>query len=345
MSHKLLIVDDEAPNVRLLERVFREDYTCLTSSSGTEAMEILEQHEIAVLITDQRMPHMTGIELLKKSADCRPHMIRILLTGYTDVEAIVEAVNCHLVYMYVSKPWNNDDLKFRVGRAVEHYENNKTQHSLHAENARLTERVRELNSGFIETLVRILQTRNPYLYAHSLRVSRSARLLGHYLGLSEPVLAVLSTAGLLHDVAAVGESDDFVAYSRCLVPNARFNSNRDAEQAAKILRSNPELDEVADVVHYQNENFNGTGTPLGLIKDQIPLGARIVRVAREYDALTRPKDRTLALSHHEAMAQLESGSLIEFDPRVLGALTKLPIDQLTVVHESSRDSITIPSHA
>ena len=70
MTYKLLIVDDELPNLRLLERLFRRDYTCLTASSGAEAIKLLEQHDVAVVITDQRMPQMTGIELLK--ADCRP---------------------------------------------------------------------------------------------------------------------------------------------------------------------------------------------------------------------------------------------------------------------------------
>src|ERR1044072_1861369 len=149
MTYKLLIVDDEMPNIRLLERLFQHDYQCLTASSGEDAMSLLDQHEVAVIITDQRMPQMTGIELLKQSADRRPHMVRILLTGYTDLDALVEAVNCGLVYMYVSKPWTNDDLKVRVSRAVEHYENNKRQHSLAANNKGLESRLNEMKAGLL----------------------------------------------------------------------------------------------------------------------------------------------------------------------------------------------------
>ncbi len=104
MSYKILIVDDEMPNLRLLERLFRRDYYCLTASSGAEAIELLKQHDVAVVITDQRMPQMTGMELLKETSEMRPHMVRILLTGYTDVETLVEAINCGLIYMYVNKP-------------------------------------------------------------------------------------------------------------------------------------------------------------------------------------------------------------------------------------------------
>src|SRR4051812_33459659 len=94
MTHKILVVDDEAANLRLLERLFKRDYIVLTASSGSEALRTLQQQEIALLITDQRMSGMTGIELLQHAASIRPQMVRIILTGYTDVDALVEAINC-----------------------------------------------------------------------------------------------------------------------------------------------------------------------------------------------------------------------------------------------------------
>src|ERR671938_250642 len=111
MPFKILIVDDEPANLRLLERLFRRDYAVVAAPSGGEALRLLEQHDVALLITDQRMPGMTGIELLKRTAALRPHMVRIILTGYTDMEALVDAINCGQVYRYVAKPWNNEDLR------------------------------------------------------------------------------------------------------------------------------------------------------------------------------------------------------------------------------------------
>src|ERR1051326_3706922 len=177
MTDKVLIVDDEPANIRLLERLFRDDYLCLTASSGNEAMDLLDVHEVAVIISVQRMPQMTGLELLKRSADRRPHMVRILLTGYTDLDALVEAVNCGLVYMYVSKPLTNDDLKVRVSRAVEHYENNKRQHSLAANNKRLESRLNEMKVGLLRMAAVILQLQDPYLCLHAVRVSKYAELV------------------------------------------------------------------------------------------------------------------------------------------------------------------------
>lgn len=302
MTYKLLIVDDELPNIRLLERLFRHDYFCLTASTGEEAINLLDQHEVAVIITDQRMPQMTGIELLKKSAARRPHMVRILLTGYTDLEALVEAVNCGLVYMYVSKPWNNDDLKLRVGRAVEHYENNKRQHSLAATNDRLTARLKEMKLGFVRAMAGVVKLRDEYLYAHGARVSRYAGLLGERLGLNEDLLLDLMVATYLHDL------------------------DKQADRSAQVVSCITELKDAADIIRYHHENFDGSGRPLGLIGDQIPLTVRVARVAKEFDLLTKPRNPASALTLNDAMEQLRFGTGRQFDPQVVLTLSDVAVE-------------------
>jgi len=144
MPYKILIVDDEPANLRALERLFRQEYEVLTANSGTEALELLTQHDVALLITDQRMPGMTGIELLKKTMSLRPRMVRIILTGYTDVEALVEAINCGEVYRYITKPWSNEDLRVTIKRALEHYETNRKRHELQLANERLMSVLKEI---------------------------------------------------------------------------------------------------------------------------------------------------------------------------------------------------------
>lgn len=144
MSYKIMVVDDEPANLRLLERLFRGDYEIVTAGSGVEALRVLQQHDIALVITDQRMPDMTGIELLKRTASLRPHLVRIILTGYTDVETLVEAINSGLVYKYVTKPWSNEELRLTVSRALEHYESTKARHELEMNNKRLLARLEEI---------------------------------------------------------------------------------------------------------------------------------------------------------------------------------------------------------
>ena len=144
MSYKILIVDDEPANLRSLERLFREDHQVFTATSGKEALELVREHDFALLVTDQRMPVMTGIELLKETVAVRPRMVRIVLTGYTDVDALVEAINCGQVYRYVTKPWSNQELRLTVQRGLEHFETNKNSYQLEQANLRLLSRIQEI---------------------------------------------------------------------------------------------------------------------------------------------------------------------------------------------------------
>jgi len=114
----VLCVDDEQYVLNALNRLLRHDYHLLFANSGNEALTILQRHAVHVVISDQRMPGLTGVEMLKEAARMRPEAMRILLTGYADLQATMEAVNSGEVFRYITKPWNNDALKSTVVQAV-----------------------------------------------------------------------------------------------------------------------------------------------------------------------------------------------------------------------------------
>lgn len=116
---KLLFVDDEVRIVNLLKMMFRAGYEVFTATSGQEALDILKNHRIDVLVSDQRMPQMTGIELLQKSREISPGTMRILLTGYSDLAAIIGAVNEGEVYRFINKPWDQNEIKTAIAEAAE----------------------------------------------------------------------------------------------------------------------------------------------------------------------------------------------------------------------------------
>ena len=119
---KLLVVDDEPDNLDLLYRTFRRDFKVFKATSGTEALETLDQNgEMAIIISDQRMPKMNGTELLSRTVERFPDTIRMVLTGYTDVEDLVSAINSGKVFKYITKPWNPKKLKEVVAQASETY--------------------------------------------------------------------------------------------------------------------------------------------------------------------------------------------------------------------------------
>jgi CheY-like chemotaxis protein len=120
---KMLVVDDEPDNLDLLYRTFRRDFNVFKADSGISALEILAaEGEVAVIISDQRMPEMKGTEFLSKTVPQFPDTMRIILTGFTDVEDLVDAINSGQVYKYITKPWDPNELKAVVQRAAETYE-------------------------------------------------------------------------------------------------------------------------------------------------------------------------------------------------------------------------------
>lgn len=120
---KMLVVDDEPDNLDLLYRTFRRDFNVLKAESGMRALEVLaDEGEVAVIISDQRMPEMKGTEFLSKTVPQFPNTVRIILTGFTDIEDLVDAINSGQVYKYITKPWDPNELKAVVQRAAETYE-------------------------------------------------------------------------------------------------------------------------------------------------------------------------------------------------------------------------------
>jgi two-component system response regulator HupR/HoxA len=121
--HGLLIVDDEKEILRSLTLTFEEDYQVYTASSGIEALKLLEiKDDISLVMADQRMPEMSGVELLQKVIQINPCIMRIILTGYTDTIALVQAINKGHIYQYITKPWERHELKIIIKRALETYE-------------------------------------------------------------------------------------------------------------------------------------------------------------------------------------------------------------------------------
>ncbi len=117
----ILYVDDEQNNLVSFKAVFRIKYKILTAISGEEAIKILMKNTVNIIITDQRMPNMTGVEFLENILTDYPDPIRILLTGYADMNAVVDAVNKGKIFHYLSKPWNEEELDLTITKAYEVY--------------------------------------------------------------------------------------------------------------------------------------------------------------------------------------------------------------------------------
>jgi CheY-like chemotaxis protein len=172
---RILVVDDEEAILETMTFTFEDDYEVLTSSSARDALALLEREgQVAVVISDQRMPEMTGVEFLARVFALHPTTVRMILTGFADMDAIIRAINDGHVYAYITKPWEPDQLKQVVRRAVEH-------HALAEENARLVGDLRGANY-FLEAVMDELDTGALAVDAGGI-VRAANRLARTYLGL------------------------------------------------------------------------------------------------------------------------------------------------------------------
>ncbi len=117
----LLYVDDEKGNLVSFKATFRRDFNIYLASSGKEGLEVLKNNNIEVIVTDQRMPQMSGVEFLEEVLKINPDPIRLLLTGYTDVQAVIDAINKGRIYHYLTKPWESNYLRNIIKNAYEVY--------------------------------------------------------------------------------------------------------------------------------------------------------------------------------------------------------------------------------
>jgi len=133
-KYPILIVDDEQDNLDAFRFNFKRSFQILSATSGPEALDILAHNDVAVIVTDQRMPKMTGLELLREAEQIRPDAVGIILTAFTDVDVLIEAINLGHIYRYITKPWEAKEVRGILGQAIERFhlrrENKKLQAQL-----------------------------------------------------------------------------------------------------------------------------------------------------------------------------------------------------------------------
>lgn len=145
-SINVLYIDDEPHNLTAFKAAFRRDYNVFVAESAAQGRAVLDENDIHIILSDQRMPVETGIEFFQSIIHSHPEPIRILITGYTDVNAVIDAINLGQVYKYLSKPWNENDIRIFIDKAFEVF-------NLRRENADLTSKLLDANKK-LEFLVR-----------------------------------------------------------------------------------------------------------------------------------------------------------------------------------------------
>jgi response regulator RpfG family c-di-GMP phosphodiesterase len=318
-KHTILLVDDEASIVSALKRLLRKgDHQILSASGGQECLEILGQLDkpLSLIISDQRMPAMTGAELLEKAKDLTPHTIRFLLTGYSDMEAVIDAVNRGQIHRYLTKPWNDDDLLLQVKQALEHYELSFENRRLLALTKRQNRKLKELNKSLelkvearsreiieknrtlsvlnkelesnlfntVRAFAALTEINTPVLSGHARRVGRLSQEISNHLQLPETDITQIEIAALLHDIGKIGFPEKLQTYQTGKWTSEETSLfERHPEEGQKIVGFIRKLDIVGRLIRGHHERYDGEGYPDRLSREDIPIGSRIIAVADAYD--------------------------------------------------------------
>jgi response regulator RpfG family c-di-GMP phosphodiesterase len=327
MKHKILIVDDEEANLRALVRLFSLDYEPHAANSGLEAVGLMQQHDFAMIISDQRMPEMSGLEFLIKAATIRPQTIRILLTGYTEVDTLVEAINSGVVYKFLSKPWMNDDLVLVVKRALEHFTVMKKSHGYNHDIHRLNQKLDAASEALVLLWSENIKLRSPELFAHAQRMSRTAKAMSDLLPMESRTAELTATAALLFPIVYSPDRIPDILMGQPVSDRELVSLSSELEESLGLvsrLRSLDDFNEIETIVRFANEHYDGNGFPNRLAGESIPLASRILTAIRGYDLLTRVELDEFELSHENAIDyMLNSKASGVYDPSVVEILDRV----------------------
>ena len=310
-KHTILIVDDEDNNLQLLKRSLRRNYNVLVAINGREALEMVDivGDEISMIISDQRMPEMQGVDFLQEVSKKYPDIIKILLTGYTDTEVIIEAINKCNLYQYILKPFDPSTLQIIVKQGLKKFE-------MLTQNTKLSKDLNELFFKTIKAISYALDAKDPYTHGHSYRVTLYSMILAKKLNANNSFMEEIETAGLLHDIGKIGIPKNILCKPGKLTDEEYEIMKNHPKQAEKIIMDVKQLHIISEWLRSHHERWDGKGYPEGLKGEEIPLSARIIAIADTYDAMTTTRSYRKALSHEEAIAEIQRCSGTQFDPNL-----------------------------
>lgn len=305
---RLLIVDDmESMRLALEECLRLQGYEVVSVASGEEALALLRSQRFDLLLTDQAMPGLSGIELAEQTARIHPNVPIVLLTGHTDVE-LARASLQRGASDFVTKPVNIRELPIVIER-------NLTRRQL--EVARLKERESQVMFEAVKALASAVDAKDPYTARHSMRVTRLSLILADAIGLGGDDKYVLELSAWLHDVGKIGVPDHLLTKAHRLTPEEFEIVKVHPVKGGEIVGQIEELTRVADVIRHHHERLDGRGYPDGLQGEAIPLLSRIILIADAFEAMTSDRSYRRGPGREKAFAELRRHAGTQFDPDLI----------------------------
>jgi len=331
----VLLVDDEPHILKSLGRMFRGGpYNVLTAGSGMEALEVLENNHVDVMVIDYWMPEMDGLVLSRAVSIKRPDIVKVMLTGCMEIEVVKDAVRRGDVYRYLVKPWEEGELKKVVEKAYDLSRDDTWDREKEVEKAIADyykcvdlESVPDWAPKML-SMARAVEARDPYTLGHSARVAKVAGWLGEALGYNDTDLRDLKLGALLHDIGKLSVPDS-VLFKPARLSKEEFEEimGHPASGDGMICESGAN-DVICQIVKHHHENYDGSGYPEGLAGDEIPLSARVVRLADAFDAMYSKRPYRDKMTIMYIRDELDKGAGAEFDPELAPVFRDMVMDRI-----------------
>ena len=354
-EHAVLFLDDEPNILKAIQRLLRnEPMRVLTATDPNEALDILRETPTQVVVTDQRMPSMSGVDFLSAVRDQHADMVRIMLTGYTEMNIAVEAINKGEIYRLITKPWNDDELRATLRQAFDHHDlkteikrlntvareqnfklqdmNRNLEGKVRQRTKQLALKNQELSTAYIQTiraLAEAIDAKDHYTRGHSERVAVYASRMARRMNIRKELVERVYFSGLLHDVGKIGIPDAIITKPSRLSKEEYLEMQKHPEIGAKILEPVQFLKHIIPCVRHHHEWFDGSssGYPMRLAGDQIPQPSRIIVVADTVEAMTSDRPYRKALPLDVVVRELHKYSGTQFDPKCVEAFLSLLEDE------------------
>lgn len=301
----ILIIEDDIDYAEMLAYALTHmKYNVHLAYSGTGGLDIVRQKKLDIVLTDLKMPGMSGLELAQRIIKMYLDIPVVLITGFNDLSMVKRALEIG-VSDYIVKPVSIDELPVVIERNL--------QRKL-LEKKMLQENQADTLLKALKALMRALDAKDPYTYGHSQRVVHLAMKIADRLNLDNGRRYTLQLAASLHDIGKIGMPDNILKKADSL-EDIEMNKAKDHPLiGSEILGEIEELSEVASIVRHHHERFDGTGYPDGLGGDAIPLFSRILFILDAYEALASDRIYRKGMGKERALQEIRHNAGTQFDP-------------------------------
>jgi putative nucleotidyltransferase with HDIG domain len=304
VAETVLFVDDEENILRSVKRLFREkDFIFRSASNARDALSIMQEETVAVIVSDNLMPGMSGIDMLYQIREISPSTIKVLMTAHADLTTAVAAINRSEIFRFVLKPWENSEFSWVVEESLARYRT-----------------IQSLSLGDESTLLglaRTVELKDPYTRGHCERVAKFAVSMGSRLGLSELALKEIRYGGWLHDCGKIGVPEKILNLTGPLNGSQFEIIKYHPSWGADVARQAKLPERVINIILYHHEHYDGDGYPMKLKGREIPLEARIISVADAYDAMTSDRPYRQGMPKFKAIKKLCGLKGNALDPEIV----------------------------